>query len=179
MNTPNACSIPSPTSRGRGALAALAAVLLLVATTGPVLADPDATAYEQRRAAMVMANDGDLVEAAEYLVLAVGQLAADDPEQDDNLRLAARLYHHAGDLDAAWRTMVNAGVAAYRLGDAVRAGNDLVDATVVAVEAGHASRAWDTAHKVGFVLRTAELEAGERLAILERIQVGPLPGVSG
>lgn len=179
MDIPIPSSIPSPISRGRAALAALAAVLLLVVTTGPALADPEETAYELRRAAMVMANGGDLVGAADHLVRVTGRLATDHPERDDNLRLAARLYHHAGDLESAWRTMVNAGVAAYRLGDAVRAGNDLVDATVVAVEAGHASRAWDTAHKVGFVLRTAELGAAERLAILERIQVGSPGLVSG
>lgn len=179
MDIPNASPLPSPTSVGRAALAALAAVLLLVATTGPALADPEGTAYELRRAAMVMANGGDLVGAADHLVRATAVLATDDTGRDDNLRLAARLYHHAGDLEAAWRTMVNAGVAAYRLGDGVQAGHDLVDATVVAVEAGHASRAWDTAHKVGFVLRTSDLEARDRLAILERIRVNHRDVVGG
>lgn len=161
----------SPTLRRWPALAVLAATLALLVAPEPALADPAVTALEHRRAAMVIANDGDLVEAAEYLVRTTKKLAADDAERDDNLRLAARLYHHAGELESSWRTMVNAGVAAYRLGDAVQAGHDLVDATLVAVEAGNVPRARDTADKVGYVLRTTELAPEDRLAILERVQV--------
>lgn len=154
------------------ALAAVLATAALLALPASALADPDqASAYEQRRAAMVLANDGRMTEAARYLVRTAAELAADDTEKDDNLRLAARLYHHAGQLEDSWRTMVNAGVAAYRTGDALRASHDLVDATVVAMQAGNSIRAWDTAEKVGFVLRTADLQPEERLAILERITI--------
>lgn len=161
----------SPPARTFSALAALAAALLLLAVPQEAVADPDDSAFEQRRVAMQMANAGDLVEAGDYLVRMAAMLEENDQEKDDNLRLAARLYHHAGELDASWRAMVNAGVAAYRLGDAVRAGHDLVDATVVAVQAGNSIRAWDTAEKVGYVLRTADLLPDERLAILERVRV--------
>lgn len=170
----------SPTTRRFSALAALAATLMLLAVPQAAAADPeDDSALEQRRIAMQMANAGELVDAGDYLVRAAARLAEGDEEKDDNLRLAARLYHHAGELEASWRTMVNAGVAAYRLGDAVRAGNDLVDATVVAVQAGNSLRAWDTAEKVGYVLRTADLLPEERLAILERIQVQPREASQG
>lgn len=162
----------SPTARRFTALAALGAALLLLAVPRTAVADPEEdSAYEQRSVAMQMANAGELVEAGDYLVRMAAELDEGDEEKDDNLRLAARLYHHAGALDDAWRAMVNAGVAAYRLGDAVRAGHDLVDATVVAVQAGNSIRAWDTADRVGYVLRTADLLPEERLAILERIQV--------
>lgn len=163
----------SPIRTRPPALAALAAVALLLAAPGPVAADPDRTAYELRAEAMDIANLGQLEEAAEFLILTAADLSDDDQEKDDNLRLAGRLYHHAGKLDAAWRTMVNAGVAAYRLGDARQAGHDLVDATVVAVQTGDAIRAWDTAEKVGYVLRTTDLAPEERMVILERIRIEP------
>lgn len=167
MDTPTA----SPIRTRPAALAALAAVTLLLAASGPVAADPDRTAYDLRAEAMQIANLGQLEEAAELLVLTAAGLGEDDEEKDDNLRLAARLYHHAGKLDEAWRTMVNAGVAAYRLGDARQAGHDLVDATVVAIQTGDAGRAWDTAEKVGYVLRTTDMALEERMAILERIKI--------
>lgn len=167
MDTPTALSTrPRPS-----VLAALAAAVLLAAVPDAAVADPDRTALELRSTAMTLANDGELVEAAGYLVRTADDLESDDPERDDNLRLAARLYHHAGELEDAWRAMVNAGVAAYRLGDGQRAANDLVDATVVAVQAGNAGRAWSTAEKVGYVLRTADLEPEVRLAILERVKI--------
>lgn len=162
--------IASPTLRRLPVLAALVGALLLLAVPQPAHADPDKTAENLRRIAMAMANDGDLIGAGDYLVLTVAKLADENPEKDDNLRLAARLYHHAGDFDRSWRAMVNAGVAAYRMGDAERAAHDLVDATVVAVQAGNSIRAWDTAEKVGYVLRTADLLPDERLAILDRIR---------
>lgn len=160
-----------PIRRLRPALAALVATLLLATTPLPGLADPDRSAADLRRTAITMGNLGELAEAADFLVETVEKLAADDPERDDNLRLAARLYHHAGNLESSWRTMVNAGVAAYSVGDAKQAGHDLVDAAEVASQAGNSIRAWNTVDKVGFVLRTSELSADDRLAILDRVQV--------
>lgn len=166
MNTLTTRAIrPRPT-----AFAALAAAVLLMAAPAAA-ADPDPTALDLRRQAMTVASDGDLAKAADFLVRTAGQLADDDPERDDNLRLAARLYHHAGKLEDAWRTAVNAGVAAYRLGDAGQAGGDLADATVVAVEAGNAARAWSTAQKVGYVLRTSDVPPEVRRALLQRITI--------
>ena len=102
--------------------------------------------------------------ATTLLLVAVPQAAVADPDEDtafEQRRVAMQ--------------MANAG----RLGDAVRAGNDLVDATVVAVQAGNSIRAWDTAEKVGYVLRTADLLPEERLAILERITVEQGPAIQG
>lgn len=172
-------------SRRAGAFALFVGLLLAVPTVGQAVPaqgthdpdDPLATAAQLRAEALsIVERTGDTRRAADFLVkTAVEQLAEDDAERAQNLRLAGRYYHHAGKLGDAYRAMVDAARVAHAVGQHALAANMLLDAGIAAAEDGKQAAAWSAAHKAGHLLRTQPFDSVERLRILERVIYLPEP----
>lgn len=158
-----------------GALAAAALLFLTVAAT-PGTAQALATAPVDARsmdaaATSLSLTSAELASAASELELGAALREADDPTRGEELRLAGRYYHHAGELEKARAVLVAAGRAFYAAGDHRSAAHTFVDASQVADEAGNSMGAWSAAHLAGAVLREGELDAKERDAVLARVKV--------
>lgn len=99
----------------------------------------------------------------------------DERERAETLQLAARLYWHVGDLDAARRTLTRAGLVAYRA-DASRLAVDLfLDAAKAALEEGDQRAAWTAAQRAGKVIHRANFSVDERLRLLARVVYADQP----
>lgn len=99
----------------------------------------------------------------------------DERERAETLQLAARLYWHVGDLDAARRTLTRAGLVAYRA-DASRLAVDLfLDAAKAALEEGDQGAAWTAAQRAGKVIHRADFSVDERLRLLARVVYADQP----
>lgn len=174
-----------PSSRRAGAFALLVGLLLTVPAVSQAVPaqgthdpdDPPPAAVELRTEALsIVERTGDTRRAADFLVeTAVAQLAQEDAERAQNLRLAARYYHHAGRLGDAYRAMVDAARAAHAAEQHALAANMLLDAGIVAAEDGKQAAAWSAAHKAGHLLRTESFDSVERLRILGRVIYLPEP----
>ena len=112
----------------------------------------------------------EIAEAAVELETAAGLLAADDPSRAEDLRLAARYYHHAGQLEKARVALVAAGRAFFARGDHVIAAHTFIDASQAAAEDGNTLGAWSAAHMAGAVLREGDVRPEDREAVLDRVR---------
>ena len=112
----------------------------------------------------------DIAAAALEIETAAGLLAAEDPTRAEDLRLAGRYYHHAGQLERARVAFVAAGRAFFARGDHATAAHTFLDASQVAAEDGDRRGAWSAAHLAGAVLREGDVGPKDREAVLSRIR---------
>jgi hypothetical protein len=160
-----------PAPRVRTALAVMAAGLLALGPTALAAAPPAPSSAELRSAAHgIVDATGDAARAAEYLVKTALVLEDGDPGKATNLRLAGRLYHHAGRLEDARLATLGAGIAAYRSGQDALAAQIFLDAAEVAGETGIPGAVESAAHRAGWVIRQGKLSDAERKAVLERVR---------
>lgn len=119
--------------------------------------------------ASIVPSEADLTRMADDLAREATLLADDDSRKPATLRLAGRYYHHAGELEASRRALIDAGRAYYRIGEHRLSSHAFLDASQVAGEAGDARAALAAADMAGAVLRLAELSREERDEILSRV----------
>lgn len=131
--------------------------------------DPDELGRYVRAQALERAADGDLARAADELLRSIHALGVVGLERARSLALAGRLYHHAGNLHRAHRTMMRAGLAAYHAADPVLSVRLFLDAAQAAVEDGDAELAWRSAERAGYVIRTTDFTARQKLTLLGRV----------
>jgi len=120
-------------------------------------------------------DPGELVREAELLVRSASELEPTDPAKGETLRLAARLYHHAGRHADAYRVMVASGLALHRAGQELLAAHAFVDAAEVALAMRNATLAWSAADRAGAVLRASSLAPSARASVLDRVRFGDAP----
>lgn len=162
---------------GRRAAAVLAALALalpagasLTAQSAPHGASAALGTKVRARALALVDRGLSFGQAADSLVRDARSAGMDQAELARTLRLAGRLYDHAGDLEAARRTLEQAGVDAYRAGQAVLAANMFLNASQAAWRNGDKQGAWMAAERAGYVLRTSDVPAATRERILSRIR---------
>jgi len=163
-----------PRSRLATGLAALALALpaggSLAAQSAPHSASA-ALGAKVRARALSRVDDGvSFGQAADSLVREAQSAGLGEGDLARTLRLAGRLYDHAGELEAARRTLEEAGVDAYRAGQAVLAANMFLNAAQAAWRNGDKQGAWMAAERAGYVLRTSDVPATTRERILARIR---------
>lgn len=161
------------TRRAAHALLAGTAVLAVAALAAfpaeaQTLTDPAGSLTGVSEASIVP-SEADLTRMADDLSREATLLADDDPRKAATLRLAGRYYHHAGELEASRRALIDAGRAYYRIGEHRLSSHAFLDASQVAGEAGDARAAQEAADMAGAVLRSAELSRKERDEILSRV----------
>lgn len=132
----------------------------------------NAEATEVQREALRFMKDGKAEKAADRLLRAVELRADCDELMFDDLRLAARLYHAAGEVERARATMLRAAEHAVWTGDPGRAAHTYVDAALLAAERGLRAEADDAAGRAEMLARSPLLSTRERVAIVGRIQRG-------
>lgn len=147
------------------------AILVAVPSTAQTVTDGGSADAVLVRSLETLASDrSDIANAAAELETAAVLLAADDPSRAEDLRLAGRYYHHAGQLEKSRVALVAAGRAFYAAGDHVTAAHTFIDASQVADEAGNSHGAWSAAHMAGAVLREGDVDLEDRKAVLARVQ---------
>lgn len=147
----------------------LAALLLALPAPGHAEPPVPGSAQLRRAAHEQLDRTGDPVRVADYLVETALLLDDTDPGKAENLRLAGRLYHHAGRLESARIATLNAGVAAYRSGRDALAAHIFMDAAEVAAQTRVPGAARSAAERAGWVLRQGRLSGDERTAVLDRV----------
>ncbi len=108
---------------------------------------------------------------AANLYWAAAQLRADeDPQGQEDLRIAANLVFRTGDASGAITALESAGSRALASGDVVQAADMLTDAVWVAREAGLRNDQRRLASRVTELANSSEITRAERTQILSRFQ---------
>ncbi len=92
-----------------------------------------------------------------------------DPEAFAAFRLAARVYHHVGKLEAARLCFLAAAERARRTGHLALATQSLLDAAETAVQQGHQAAAVQAVLEAERLRRSPRLDEEERLRLSRRI----------
>lgn len=108
--------------------------------------------------------------SADIMVRDAESLDDTDPLKSKKLRMAGRLYRHAGLLEKARLTTIHAGIAAYHAGEAALAAHIFLDASETSLERGVPHAAESAADRAGWVLRNGKLTAEERESVLRRVR---------
>ncbi len=160
---------------GRKIVARGAAAALMMATAVGAL-EAQTTTAEAERAEAFEARAERMLESADRTGQAAALLrrAADlrdesDPRKLENLVMAYRAYHHAGQIDRASRAAEEAGGLALRRGEVMTAGTALADAAELAAMGGNAERAAQLAEQARLVATSSMLAEAQRRAILDRV----------
>ena len=160
----------STTAAVAAAALALATLVAVPGTAQTVTGDRSADAALDVSLETLAAERPDVAEAAVELESAAGLLAPDDPSRAEDLRLAGRYYHHAGQLEKARAALVAAARAFFVRGAHATAAHTLIDASMVAAEDGNTVGAWSAAHMAGVVLREGDVDLEDRKAVLARVR---------
>lgn len=121
------------------------------------------------------ADGGHADRVARRLVRLALASDVDERERAETLQLAARLYWHVGNLDAARRTLTRAGLIAYRSGASRLAVDLFLDAANAALEEGDQRAAWTAAQRAGKVIHRSNFSVDKRLRLLARVVYSDQP----
>jgi len=110
------------------------------------------------------------VRSADLLVRDAESLDDTDPLKSKKLRMAGRLYRHAGMLEKSRLTTIHAAIAAYHAGEAALAAHTFLDAAETSLDRGVPHAAESAADRAGWVLRNGKLTAEERESVLRRVR---------
>jgi hypothetical protein len=105
------------------------------------------------------------------------QRAAADPRRVEALERAARLYAYAGDAERARTVMERAARRALERGDVARAAHAFIDAAFFALKEGDRRLADELTREADLLATSPLLSAGEKAAIVRRIDPTRLPAV--
>lgn len=122
-------------------------------------------------------NGGASLEAAAHVEAAAILRDRCDPETVELFRMAARLYHYAGDLDRARVAMSTAGLYAALQGRLDEAAHARVDAAKLAYAAGQPEAALLEVAAAWTIAQLETVPSLQRQAILERFQMELPDGV--
>lgn len=142
--------------------------LALGAVPAPAVADA-VPAREVVRGDTITTN-GTYERSADILVRDSESLDDTDLRKAKKLRMAGRLYGHAGLREKARITMIHAGIAAYRSGESALAAHIFLDAAESSLDRGVPHAAESAADRAGWVLRNGDLSADERASVLRRVR---------
>ena len=134
-------------------------------------ADPELEkAHElEKEARAHLDGSGDWEEAANLLRKAVDLRPDHDPVKVDNLREAARIAHHLGDVNQALRDAHRAAEAGRRQGHVLAAAEAYLEAAWLAVEVGDRDRATRYLEEADVISRSPYLSDQQRDRLLGRM----------